>query len=450
MPRRTMLGRLWLAPPAPCRCSATWQRAFGTTRMRRQTQQAKPSSIAQLPASITPKYLPLKKPASGHLSLHWPRPLRNLLLVLKLDAPNAVESVVTFAKHVHEEYPNVNIIVEPYFFEMLSNRLAFPIFVADNGASLSEKVDVIATFGGDGTFLRAASFFKLLPSVPPILSFSMGTLGFLGEWNFNDHELAWKQIYMSGCPLKSPCDATDQGKYPEWDSVRAKCDGGRAAKILLRHRLQADLYDKEGNNITHIASDRLTRDTSCTMATPQEASPSLRAVNEISVYRGLSPHLAVVNITHNGSSLTETMGDGALVSTPTGSTAYSLSTGGPIVHPLAKSLVLTPISPCSLSFRSLVLPFERSISLRVSPRNRSDELIFSIDGKQCASLGRGTEVRINGEFVGRGQAGQDWHGGVPCVMRADNFDPWVAGINGLLKFNRPFGRYSADEEEAGN
>ena len=105
-------------------------------------------------------------------------------------------------------------------------------------------------------------------------------------------------------------------------------------------------------------------------------------MNEVALHRGSSPHLNTIDIFVDGQHLTEAVvctfppsvhlllkapeSDGLIVSTPTGSTAYSLSAGGPIVHPSLSALVLTPICPRSLSFRPLVFPSTSLITLRVS------------------------------------------------------------------------------------
>lgn len=89
-------------------------------------------------------------------------------------------------------------------------------------------------------------------------------------------------------------------------------------------------------------------------------------MNEIALHRGREPHLSTIDTFVDGQHLTESVGDGLIVSTPTGSTAYSLSAGGPIVHPSLSAMVLTPICPRSLSFRPLVFPSSSSITLRVS------------------------------------------------------------------------------------
>jgi NADH kinase len=110
-----------------------------------------------------------------------------------------------------------------------------------------------------------------------------------------------------------------------------------------------------------------------------------QVMNEVALHRGSSPHLNTIDIFVDGQHLTEAVvkslppyyssslihllvqSDGVIVSTPTGSTAYSLSAGGPIVHPSLSALVLTPICPRSLSFRPLVFPSSSSVTLRVSP-----------------------------------------------------------------------------------
>ncbi|KHN97267.1 ATP-NAD kinase family protein [Metarhizium album ARSEF 1941] len=419
-------------------------------------------SVNELPDRTIPRYLQSTKPGSSLLSLHWPRPPRNLLLVQKLYAPDVTESVIKFAKHIRTDYPDVNLVVEPRIAAVIRDHLAFPIYVSDSRSDVAGKIDVIATFGGDGTVLRAASLFKLHGSVPPILSFSMGTLGFLGEWDFDEHKKAWREMYMSGSDVASVQDAAvpiDNGRNERfvtarslaagvgWERLRGKRQGvGRASKILLRHRLKADIFDRSGDNINHRVSDTLASEYESSIAGTQEPSPSLRAINEISVHRGSHPHLAIIDIYQNGHFLTETIADGILISTPTGSTAYSLSAGGPIVHPLVKSLLITPISPCSLSFRSLVLPLDTKVTLRMSSKNRGRELDLNIDGKRCAGVLPGSEIRVEGEFVGRAGPGEEWHGGVPCVIRTEDDDPWVGGLNGLLKFNHPFGREPPSDE----
>jgi len=169
-------------------------------------------------------------------------------------------------------------------------------------------------------------------------------------------------------------------------------------------------------------------------------------MNEVILHRGRDPHLAIIEIYVGGRFLTEAVADGMIISTPTGSTAYSLSSGGSIVHPLVSSLLLTPICPRSLSFRPLVLPANTPITLRLSEKNRGREVEVSVDGiRRNKALRVGMELRVEGEDV-RDAAG-NWVGGVPSIVRGTSGsesegggeDSWVGGLNGLLKFNYPFG-----------
>ncbi|RDA88928.1 hypothetical protein CP532_5508 [Ophiocordyceps camponoti-leonardi (nom. inval.)] len=390
--------------------------------------------LAVLPARTIPRYV--RDRIAPLLSLKWPSPPRNMLVVMKLFSPEALAAVVKFARFVHEDYVGTNVVVEPRVAAQVQSQLDFPIFVCDDSAPLGEIIDVVTTFGGDGTVLRAASLFKHHASVPPILSFNMGTLGFLNQWDFDDYKRAWQQLYMSGSiavvgeaawPRPHIGDPGIIGEsHPGWLPVRGKCMGSRRlAKILLRPRIKADLLDSSGSVIS--SSSR------------PEGGP-LRAINEVSLHRGSHPHMCVIDIHLNGNFLTETTADGILVSTPTGSTAYSLSAGGPIVHPMVRTMLITAISPRSLSFRSLVLPLQSKLSLRISPKNRLRELELSVDGQRCdVGLVPGSRIDMEGEFVGQNESEDGgWHGGVPCVMRGDD-NPWEGGLNGLLKFNSPFG-----------
>lgn len=305
-----------------------------------------------------------------------------------------------------------------------------------------DKVDLIVTFGGDGTILHAAAMFATSASVPPILSFSMGTLGFLGEWKFAEHKRAFREVYMSGAALEregvleypTAPDAEGQPDMPEqtgWSSVCGKSMGkNRGARVLMRNRLKVGVFDASGNRLASNGD-------------PSSALHDTHAMNEVVIHRGKDPHLAIVDVFVGGRHLTEAVADGMIIATPTGSTAYSLSTGGSIVHPLVSSLLLTPICPRSLSFRPLVLPATTPITLKLSEKNRGREVDVSIDGvRRRYGIGVGTEVRVSGEEIAK--SGSNWERGIPCIMRRSagslpGDDNWLGGLTGLLKFNYPFG-----------
>lgn len=279
-----------------------------------------------------------------------------------------------------------------------------------------------------------------------MLSFSMGTLGFLGEWKFDEYKRAFREVYMSGSgagdrapvlddlvPSTADEDVESKMGPTGWSSVRGKSMGSnRGARVLMRNRLRVGLFSPDGEAIIPPSHSAVSTGVS---------DPRVYALNEVLIHRGKEPHLAVLDVFVGGRFLTEAVADGMIISTPTGSTAYSLSSGGSIVHPLVPSLLLTPVCARSLSFRPLVLPSSTPVTLRLSPKNRGREVELSIDGKNMGQgMSAGMEVRVWDEEIRHGK--NDWRGGVPCVMRrtigvAD--DGWVGGLNSLLKFNHPFG-----------
>ncbi|RYP93586.1 hypothetical protein DL770_000328 [Monosporascus sp. CRB-9-2] len=446
-------------------------RSFVTTPCRRELLD-----VASLPNRILPQY---KENPSGLLSLQWPNPPRNILILPKLLAPHVTESAVSFARHIQGEYPNLRLIFERSVAESIHEGLPFPIYTSDP-ANFPNKIDLVATLGGDGTILRAASLFSLHEFVPPILAFSMGSLGFLGEWKFEEYKRAWREVYMSGSrvavsDLQGPhtqaaaagrVDGGGEQINAAWGSVRGKSMGSnRSARVLLRNRLRVGIYDASGVNVNEHLIPTSTADLHQPLppVPPEDAKstkrrpstnqgPAFHAINELVIHRGPSPHLAHIDVFVNGHHLTEAVADGLLVSTPTGSTAYSLSAGGSIMHPLVKALLITPICARSLSFRPLGLPLTSRVSLRLSDKNRGRDLEVSVDGKRRACIRPGMEIRVEGEVITPVGDGA-WAGGVPCVIRSpgkgdgeksghgvtEDDDGWVGGLNGLLKFNYPFG-----------
>ncbi len=308
----------------------------------------------------------------------------------------------------------------------------------------------------------------------------MGTLGFLSEWKFAEYKRAFREVYMSGAGVGDRSSALgvtesarrsfdehaesmdthgaaeDQGRLTGWSSVRGKSMGShRGAKVLLRNRLKVAIHSASGTLISSPSSS------SSHNHNHNKDPTHTYAMNEVHIHRGADPHLAIVQVFVGGRFLTEAVADGIIVSTPTGSTAYSLSSGGSIIHPLVSSLLLTPICPRSLSFRPLVLPANTPVTLRLSEKNRGREVEVSVDGVRWkGGVAVGMEVRVVGEevrrvrvgtgrsFVGETDVeGREWEGGIPCIMRStagggaegSGDDGWVGGLNGLLKFNYPFG-----------
>ncbi|KAF2819097.1 ATP-NAD kinase [Ophiobolus disseminans] len=417
-------------------------RSFSSTSQRLEIKH-----IRELPSRLRPSYLP--SPTNTLLSLQWPSPPRNILITKKKRTPNITESVIEFTTHIRSTYPSINIILEPESASELHEQLPFPVYTYDkiSGFStsqhLSDKTDLVCTLGGDGTILRASNLFSHAESVPPVLSFAMGTIGFLGEWKFKEYKRAFREVYMSGAPdtystlsdslgtppptpPTSPSDPLDRPL--SYADIRGKAMGtNRTARVLLRNRLKVGVFAPDGSRIG-----------------ATEGEGDTYALNEVTLHRGSSPHLKIIDVYINNRFLTEAVADGMIISTPTGSTAYSLSSGGAIVHPLVPSLLLTPICPRSLSFRPLVLPAETPITLRLGNKNRGREVEVSIDGATTLEgLGAGMEVRVAGEEV-RKESGE-WDGGVPSIVRGTVGseemveDHWVGGLNALLKFNYPFG-----------
>ena len=390
--------------------------------------------------STLPNHVPLQlkvAPGTELLYLRWSQPPRNILLVKKDRADVTTAALKDFAAHIKSTYSGINVLLEPSTAAELEGQIPFGICSSSTNehdhSVYHDKVDLIVTFGGDGTILHASSLFAASGRVPPVLSFSMGTLGFLGEWKFSEFKRAFRETYMSGSETERKSTISDElGSADDsrtgWSSVRGKSMGStRGARVLVRQRLKVGIYDASGKRLT-------------TNGGPPK---DMHAMNEVLLHRGREPHLAIVDVFVGGRFLTEAVADGMIVSTPTGSTAYSLSSGGSIIHPLVQSLLLTPICPRSLSFRPLILPWTTPITLRLSEKNRGREVEVSIDGaRREHGIGVGTELRVSGEDIT--EADEAWYGGIPCIMRrsnagAESDDGWVGGLNGLLKFNYAFG-----------
>nr|POE65312.1 nadh kinase pos5, mitochondrial [Quercus suber] len=386
------------------------------------------------------------------LALDWSASPRNILCVRKPNDPEIQDALIEYVNHINTTYPDCSLIFEPGTAQEIHGKLNFPIYTSNGDwkTPYHDKVDLTTTLGGDGTILHAASLFATAETVPPVLSFSMGTLGFLGEWKFAEYKRAFREVYISRAPSPSAHsnareigDGASQPNLPPQTGlsgmVGRSMGSSHSSRILMRNRLKVGLFDSDNRRLPHEPP----------FAHADNKREDIFALNEVLLHRGAVPHLARITILIGSPPhqriLTTAIADGFLISTPTGSTAYSLSSGGSIVHPLVSSLLLTPICPRSLSFRPLVLPANTPITLRIDAENRGKEIEVSIDGiRRKRGLKAGMEVRVAGEdYRTTAVAGVgDWLGGVPIIVRSSGEggeDHWVGGLNSLLKFNHPFG-----------
>lgn len=201
-----------------------------------------------------------------------------------------------------------------------------------------ELFDLVITLGGDGTVLYVGGLFQNI--VPPVISFSLGSLGFLTNFHFEEYKAQISRVFESGI------------------------------NVNLRMRFSCTVHNSYGKRIaTH------------------------EVVNEIVIDRGPSPWVSMLELYGNDSLLTVVQADGLILSTPTGSTAYSLSAGGSLVHPEVPAMSVTPICPHTLSFRPMLLP--DSMVLRVNlPLTSRATAWASFDGRNRTQLQPGYYVTV--------------------------------------------------------
>jgi NAD+ kinase len=203
--------------------------------------------------------------------------------------------------------------------------------------SFSGQVDVAAVIGGDGTMLHALS--RLGNFQKPVAGINIGTLGFLTTCK--DHELD-----RFAAALAEGCFTT-----------------------CMRTLLEATVH-RSG-----------------------KPAASFTALNEITVARGETGRLVSLRARVNGELLNDYRADGLIVATPTGSTAYSLSAGGPLIAPSAAVFLITPICPHSLSQRALVLSDSCLIELSSADRD-SGPMLFTVDGRDSVHIEPGDRIEV--------------------------------------------------------
>jgi NAD+ kinase len=205
----------------------------------------------------------------------------------------------------------------------------------DNAWTHSE---ILIAIGGDGTFLRAIRM--AAPREIPVLGIHMGNLGFLTE--------------VTEVEVFKALDALKDGRY------------------IRDERTMFEVTLARGNE---------------TIATQH-------VLNDVVINKGALARIIDIEVWTDSTFITCYRADGLIISTPTGSTAYNLAAGGPIVHPQVSAIILNPICPHVLSNRSIVLPDSQEVIIVVKSSKASDNIYLTLDGQKGHPLQAGDRLRI--------------------------------------------------------
>jgi len=232
---------------------------------------------------------------------------------------------------------NIEMVIEEKFLEILYKEeiVSKKYNTFSSHIDLDSSFDILISIGGDGTILRAATFVR--DSGIPILGVNAGRLGFLAKVQ-KENIGSLLQVVM-------------EKEY------------AISERTLLTMDTDADIASIDINF----------------------------AMNEVSINRKETTSMITIETYLNGEYLNSYWADGLIISTPTGSTGYSMSCGGPILTPDVKALVITPIAPHNLTARPLVIPDDTEIKLKVS--GREEQYLVSLDSR-ISSINNNSELTI--------------------------------------------------------
>ncbi|MBR5541964.1 MAG: NAD kinase [Bacteroides sp.] len=226
------------------------------------------------------------------------------------------------------------VYIDKEFYQFLTKDQKMDIQVAGIFEGSQFDVDMVLSMGGDGTFLRAAS--HVGNKNIPILGINTGRLGFLADVSPEEMEETFKDIYRAN-------------------------------------------YQIEDRSVLQVISEK------------QPLKGYAYGLNEIAILKRDSSSMITIHTSINGAYLTTYQADGLVISTPTGSTAYSLSVGGPVIVPHSSTIAITPVAPHSLNVRPIVINDDWEITLDVE--SRSHNFLIAIDGRS-ETCREGTRLTI--------------------------------------------------------
>jgi NAD+ kinase len=230
------------------------------------------------------------------------------------------------------ESRNYTVYIEPNIADLIGKK---PSISKDEVASNS---DLVIVFGGDGTLLNVANIAH--PHEVPILGVNLGSLGFLTETTMENFYTTLEQVLNGKCEIEN--------------------------RMLLNAGVLRDEKKIEDFNV----------------------------LNDIVINKGALARIVNLEVFVDGQYMTSYRADGLIIASPTGSTAYSLSAGGPIIHPSMRALVLSPICPFALTNRPIVIPDSATIKVQLTTRNEDEDVRVTLDGQTGYSMKSGDILEV--------------------------------------------------------
>lgn len=243
---------------------------------------------------------------------------------LLLFAKRKTAKAVTLAQEIRARHPDREVLADPE----LAVELGWS--QTETLESMVSRTELVVVLGGDGTLINAAR--ALQGRAVPILGANLGSLGFLTE--------------IPAADLLPALDDVLAGSFRVDSRMKLACRLYRQGQLVLEDEV----------------------------------------LNDVVINKSALARIADHEMTIDGQPVTTYKADGVIVATPTGSTAYSLSAGGPIIHPLVECMVIAPICPHALTQRPLVVPAAQTVSIRLA--SDTADVYLTIDGQ----IGRGIET----------------------------------------------------------
>lgn len=249
------------------------------------------------------------------------------------------DSVLPFVQEVFNTLVANDITISIYlkFNNFLKHKIVLPnkITVFANHKELVDHADVLLSLGGDGTLLDTLSLVQ--NSQIPVIGINFGRLGFLASINKNE--------------IKKAIEALVKGEY------------SLDKRSILNLESQNNLFGQENF-----------------------------ALNDITIHRRDDSAMMIIHAYMNGEFINSYWADGLIIATPTGSTAYSLSCGGPIILPNAQNFVITPVAPHNLNVRPIIVPDDVALTFEIEAR--STKFLVSCDSR-TETVDRSVKITVN-------------------------------------------------------